>query len=245
MRRAGLLLLLLTGCASQLTESMAETMDATRPAQVRALNGLADAAARLPAVLDRTDAVLAQLQGTASVASAAAAAIDRLGGLIGALEEATRLAVRLGREAEGEADATRADRERLFASLAAIASSTQGLVGRAELAARRWEARAGDLEAQELRVVRAIADLSESSARAGAGVADLTSAARSVTPTVAAILGDARVLSGRLVRTEETGSVALYLGLGALGALGAVGLALGLRRLFQRAVEREVRRRVQ
>lgn len=235
--------LLLAGCASHLTDSMAETMDATRASQVKAMDGLAESAARLPAVLDRTDAVLAQVQGTASLASSAAAAVDRLGGLIAALEQATRLAVRLGDKAERETDATRADRERLVASLAAIASSTQGLVARAEQAARRWEERAGDLEAHELRVVRAIADLSEATARAGAGVADLTSAARAATPTVTAILGDARVLSGRLVTTEERGSVAVFLLLGALGALGAAGVVLGLRRVWERAVEREARRR--
>lgn len=243
------LVLVLAGCAGTLPDVMADTIEATRPSNVRAMEGMAEAASRLPAALDDMSALTG---GVASVASSTALAIARLADLAGTLDVAARSVARLLDDAREDVAATAAQRARILETVAAIGSTTESLLVRADALAGRWEGQAEDLRRDEGRAVRALADLAEASAKTGAETAAIAEAgarlARRVEPELAdgagsasRLLGSLEKLTTRLASDEvASGALAVNALAGALGAGVVVALALAARVLFRRAVEREV-----
>jgi hypothetical protein len=236
------LALVLAGCTSTLPDAMADTIEATRPANVRAMEGMAEAAVRLPAALDDASALTGEV---AQVASSTALAIARLADLAGTLDQAARAAL-------VDVAATSEQRARILETIAAIGSTTESLLGRADALAARWEGQAEDLRQDEARAVRALADLAEASARTGAETAAIAEAvarvAKRVEPelaqgagSAARLLASVDALTARLASDEvASGAVAVNALAGALGAGVVVALALLVRVVFRRAVEREV-----
>lgn len=236
----------LGGCVGErLPDAMADSLDASRPGQVRAVEALAATAERLPPLLERSVAAGDALgEGTARVASSTALAIQQLAELL-------RRTGELADAAAAEAKASRADRERLLAGLAAMATSAESLLARADAVAGSWQARAEVTQKQQERLLEGLAGLAEASA---AGAADLAATTGRVGPrleehvvggaeSLAAILKDLREVSARLSRPEASVTLpAVLIGLGSGVAVLLLGLLL--RRLFDRAVALEVKREV-
>ncbi len=240
------LLVALCGCVGErLPDAMAGSLEATRPGHVRAIEALAATAERLPPLLERTVASSGALgDGAAHVASSTALAIQQLAELL-------RRTGELADSAAEEAKATRADRERLLAGLAAMATSGESLLARADEVAGTWQKRAEVTQKQQERLLEGLAGLAEASA---AGAADLAATTGRVGPrleehvvggaeSLAAILKDLREVSARLSRPETSVTLpAVLIGLGS--GLAVLLLGLLLRRLFDRAVDLEVKREV-
>jgi hypothetical protein len=261
----------LTACASALTDEMAETMEATREANVRAMNGLADSAERMPVTLDRVNALLLRAEAAsdealaaqatlttevAAVASSTALAIANMAALARSLDEAARAAGMLLQDARADVAATSAERTQILATVAAVGSTTQSLLGHADRAAAAWEERAPQVREDEARAVRALADLTESSARTGAQVATLAEAATRVATklepeltssagSVARVMGDVEKITARLASEEMAAATVGSTVLAALvGSAGTVALVFILRAQFRKAVERELETRL-
>jgi hypothetical protein len=259
--------LLQTGCASQLTDELTGTLQATREADVRAMTGLAASAERLPVLLDRVNDLLARAGQTsddlrasqrtmtdevAAVASSTALAIERLAALAGSLDRAARAAGDLVEDARTDVRATAEERARLLSTVAAIGSTCESLLVRADQVSAAWETRAPALREDEARAVKALADLAEASARTGADTATVARAAarlsETVEPDVAAgaqhvgkLLGHVETLTGRLASQEvATATAGVNALLALLGGALTVVLALAVRAQFRRLVEREV-----
>lgn len=250
-----------SGCMSaQLTDEMAETMEATRPDNVRVMRAFADAAERLPGTLDAINSILSSgsesterlrvverdlVSGVARITSGTALAVERLADLVRTVDSASRSAEAILRDAEESAVETRADRRQIVASVAAISSSAQTLM-------RQWEEQSAKLRVQEDRAVRSLANLSDATARAAGDVASITSTAShvggqidtdmvSVSGSVALILEDLAKVTHTLSSEKAAAGGLLANGVG--GFLGVIFLALvafGVRALFRRAVAKAV-----
>src|SRR2546423_1260084 len=88
-----LLTVVVAGCATNMTDEAAVTMQRTRDATVRTSERLAETADRLPRTFDELNTVLAAsgrtaASGLATMTSSTALAIDRLGGLVATLDRA-------------------------------------------------------------------------------------------------------------------------------------------------------------
>jgi outer membrane murein-binding lipoprotein Lpp len=229
--------LAIAGCASTLTDELAVTAQKTREPTIRATEKLADTLAHVNKALVATSDPERGLSASAArVTSSTAGAIDRLADLVKTIDDVARR----------ESDATRDQRLKIMANVSGITSSVETLVGRVEQVSRDWNDHAKELRAQESRAMKALADLSESTARASADVSRATATAEphleSSAKSVAAILADVAKMTNRLSSDEATSrtAVALDVSIGAAAALVVVLVVIGVKVAFRRAVLAEV-----
>lgn len=243
MRRvvAGLVLLL-AGCASNMTDEAALTMAQTREATVRTSTRLAELAEKLPRTLEETNT------GVARITSATSLAIVEVAHLSASMERTTTSLARLLDEARDDARETREERRRILGDVSAITSSMNALLARLEQSSRSWQDRAGELADQEARAAKAIAQITEASARMSESAArlssrvepDLTSASRSVATILADVAKVTERYSGEPPVTNRWELV-----VGAVGGVAVMVVIFGMRIIFSRAVEKAVQKRME